>query len=189
MKRSRGQSLVETALMLPLLIMLVLNVVNLGYFFLIAVNLTGASRTTTEYAIMGPSTPASSTWPSVGPANGTAAGNLTVTYVAQQDLTGALWNPTAASVQICSPALGINSGTGLPNCQICSGSSCQTMNSGTTAPPSDPEGTFVLSEVTITYTFNALIPGQIFNIPMQAFSGICSGSSCTFVRRARMRSM
>ena len=33
-KNSRGQSLVETALMLPLLILLVLNVVNLGYFFL-----------------------------------------------------------------------------------------------------------------------------------------------------------
>ncbi len=34
-RSTRGQSLVETALMLPLLILVVLNVVNLGYFFLV----------------------------------------------------------------------------------------------------------------------------------------------------------
>lgn len=191
-KRSSGQSLVETALMLPLLIMIVLNVVNLGYFFLVVVNLTGTARTTTEYAIMGPSTPAASTWPAVGPANGTPAGNLTVTQVAQQDMTGALWNPAGASIQVCSPALGTTtSGSSvLANCQICSGTTCQAVNSGTTTPSADPEGSFVLNEVTVTYSFPTLIPGRIFNIPLQAFSGICTGSgNCTFTRRARMRAM
>jgi hypothetical protein len=172
--------------MLPLLIMVVLNVVNLGYFFLVLVNLTGSSRTTTEYAIMGPSTPAASAWPLPGPANGTAAGNLTVAYVAQQDMTGALWNQTAASIQICSPAIGTTGG--LTNCQICSGTTCSAVNSGTTAPPADPEGSFVLNEVTITYNFRTLIPGKIFNIPLQA-SALCNAGSCTFVRRARMRAM
>ena len=182
----RGQSLVETALMLPLLILLVFNVVNLGYFFLVIVNLTGAARTTTEYAIMGPSTPAASAWPSVGPADGTPAGNLTVTYVAQQDMTGALWNPAAASIEICSAALGTASG--LTNCQKCSGVTCSAVNSGTATPSADPEGTFVLNQVTITYTFTTLIPGKIFNIPLQA-SAMCNGGSCTFIRKAFMRAM
>src|SRR5581483_4215825 len=40
-RRARGQSLVETALMLPLLLLVVFNVVNLAYFFLVVINLTG----------------------------------------------------------------------------------------------------------------------------------------------------
>ena len=41
-KRSRGQSLVETVLLMPLVLLIVLNVVNFGYFFVVAVNLAAA---------------------------------------------------------------------------------------------------------------------------------------------------
>src|SRR5689334_20106191 len=107
--KNRGQALLETALMLPLLVLLVLNVVNLGYFFLVVINLTGTSRTSTLYSIEGSATPAQSPLPASGPGvtacNSTA--NLSVAYVAQQDMCGALSGPTVTSVTVCSAANGI----------------------------------------------------------------------------------
>ena len=44
-RRSRGQALIETALIMPLFLTIVLNAVNFGYFFLMALNLTSAART------------------------------------------------------------------------------------------------------------------------------------------------
>lgn len=188
-RNSRGQALVETALVTPLLVLLILNAVNFAYFFLVMLNLTAASRTAVEYAIMGPSTPAENPYPSVGPADATAAGKLTVSYVAQQDMTGAIWSPTTqATIQICSIALGIDGTTGLANCQNCTGTTCTGINSGTTAPPADP-GNFVLNQVKITYSFKTLIPGKIFNLALAA-TPICNTTgNCTFVRQANMRNM
>ena len=185
---SRGQSLVETALMLPLLLLLILSVVNMAYFFLVITNLTGAARSGAEYSAMGSSTPWAQPPPSPGPATGTN-GNFTVTYVVQQDMTGALWSPTGTNtqIQICSTALGFQAG-GLPKCQTCHGNTCGAAGAGSPQPAADPEGSFSLNEVTITYTFNTLVPGTIFNLPLRA-SGMCNGGSCTFVRRARMRVM
>jgi Flp pilus assembly protein TadG len=195
MTRDRsGQSLVETALMLPLLLVLVLNVVNLGYFFLIAINLTGSSRTSALYAITGSATPGATQLPPPG----SSSNLLSITYLAYQDMTGALWNPTGASVQICSPIItsggsGVN-GTGTSqkaNCNVCTNSSCTLITGASINPalPADPEApTFVLSQVSISYTFRTLFPGSIFNIPLQA-SPICNSGTCTFVRYANMRSM
>jgi Flp pilus assembly protein TadG len=189
---SRGQSLVETALMLPLLIMIVLNVVNLGYFFLVVINLTGAARTASLYAIQGSSTPAASQLPNPGSASTIGS----VTYLTFQDMTGALWNPTSASVQVCTEvnitgSSGTN-GTGSAtksNCVTCTSSSCGAVGTGTPAPNADPEApTFILNRVDIAYTFNTLIPGTIFNIPLQA-SAMCNSGTCTFSRHAEMRAM
>ena len=54
-----GQSLVETALLLPFMLALALNVINFGYFFVIAINLAAAPRSGALYSILGASTPAS----------------------------------------------------------------------------------------------------------------------------------
>ena len=201
-RNSRGQSLVETALMLPLLLLVVLNVVNLGYFFLVVTNLTGAARTSTLYSIEGSYTPyAQQEAPSGTATGGSGTGGIlstpgTVAYTVYQDLTGALWNPTAASVQVCSQ-MNINSGSGvngsgsaqLANCETCTSAGCGAAGGGSPAPSADPEApNFVLNQVDITYNFNTLIPGKIFNIPLQA-SALCTSGSCTFIRRARMRSM
>jgi len=193
-QNSRGQSLVETAIMLPLLLLVVFNVVNLGYFFLVAINLTGASRTSTLYSIVGSATPSASVLPSPGGSSNL----LSVTYLAFQDMTGALWNPTGATLQICSPIIvsagsGVN-GTGTSqkaNCNACDNSGCTAVAAASVNPPldADPEApTFVLNQVSITYTFRTLIPGRIFNIPLQATS-MCRGGTCTFVRLAEMRAM
>jgi TadE-like protein len=193
-KDSCGQSLVETALVLPLLLVVILNVVNLGYFFLVAINLTGSARTSTLYSIMGTATPSSAQLPPPGGSSNL----LSVTYLAYQDMTGALWNPTGASVQICSPIIvsggsGVN-GTGTSqkaNCNKCTNSSCTLVTGASINPalPADPEApTFVLNQVSITYTFSTLFPGSIFNLPLKA-APMCNGGTCTFVRTGLMRTM
>jgi len=201
---SRGQSLVETALMLPILIMIALNVVNLGYFFLVVINLTGASRTSTLYSIQGAATPAvSAIPPSGGTTPTTNVGS--VAYLVYQDLYGSVGNPTSVSVQVCSQAnvnssgSPVNTNTGnlvRTNCETCTSSAgCGAAGNGTPVPDFDPEaGTssttpgFVLNQVQITYTFSTLIPGTIFNIPLQA-SAMCNSGTCTFTRQAEMRAM
>ncbi|MCU1309699.1 MAG: TadE family protein [Candidatus Angelobacter sp.] len=194
---SRGQSLVETAVMLPLLLMALLNAVNFGYYFFVTLNLTATARNAATYSIQGPSTPVASVFPFAGPANGTTFGNSTVTYLAQQDMTGALWNPTAASVQVCSQTnldgsnSGIN-GTGSSartNCITCSGTTCGAVTTGSPIPNADPEApTFVLNRVDVTYVFPPIIPGTPFNIALLA-ANICSANSCTFIRHIEMRAM
>jgi hypothetical protein len=115
-------------------------------------------------------------------------------------LTGALWNPTGVTVQVCSQAnidvngQGVNTTNGAlrTNCEACTSAGCGaagTNGSGFPVPSADPEApTFVLSRVDIQYSFNTLIPGRIFNIPLQA-SAMCNAGACVFYRHAEMRAM
>ncbi len=195
-KYSRGQSLVETVLMLPLLVLLVLNVVNLGYFFLVIVNLTGTARSSTLYSIEGSYTPYATQEPGSGGSTPTTTPG-TVAYTAYQDMTGAVGNPTGASVQVCTQ-VNINSGTGsgvngtgsgqIANCETCTSSGCGAAGAGTLSTPSaDPEApSFVLNQVDIQYTFNTLFPGRIFNLPLQA-SAMCNAGTCIFTRTPTIR--
>ncbi len=52
-RENSGQALVETVLLLPLLMAIVLNAINFGYFFLMALNITSAARSGGLYSIMG----------------------------------------------------------------------------------------------------------------------------------------
>src|SRR5690242_7748656 len=53
-KRSReGQSLVEFALVLPMIVILIVNVVNFAGFFYAFVTVANASRSAGDYTIMG----------------------------------------------------------------------------------------------------------------------------------------
>jgi len=206
MRGSRGQSLVETAIMLPILLLLVLNVVNFGYFFLVIVNLSGAARSAALYAIEGGATPSAGSIPSSG---GSTPGTATdsVTYLIYQDLTGALSGATSVSVQVCSQAnldssgAGTNTNTGgklRTDCETCTSSGCSPLNgasasnsyNGGPVPDYDPEQPgFVLNRVDIQYTVTPLFPGTIFNIPLRA-SGMCnSGGTCNFFRHVEMRAM
>jgi Flp pilus assembly protein TadG len=207
LSNTRGQSLVETAIMLPLLILLVLNVVNFAYIFMVIVNLTGAARSAALYSIEGSYTPYALQEAPSGTGSGSSLLTTpgTVAYTAYQDLTGAVWNPTASTtkIQVCSQ-INTNSTTGsglntqggqqVANCLVCdSTNGCTPSNSfsGSPAPSADPEQpNFVLNEVDIQYQFNALFPGKIFNVALEAMpSAMCNAGTCTFTRRARMRSM
>ena len=194
MRDSRGQSLVETALTVPLLVLLVLNVVNFGYFFWVTTNLTAASRSATLYAIMGGASPSVS---QQLPPAGSPSNVLSISYLTVQDMTGPLAGPTTASIQVCSPSnlngsnAGVN-GSGAnqkSNCATCTGSTCGAVGTGSPAPSADPEApTFVLNRVDIVYTFQPLIQGTLFTLPLNA-AGMCNSGSCTFVRHVEMRSM
>lgn len=187
---SSGQSMVETALVLPLLLVIALNAINFGYFFVIAVNLTAAPRSGAEYSIQGFSTPSAISLPSAGPSTSVTS----VSYLTYRDMTGALYAPaTNGSIRVCSQTVGLNSdGTVM----------CASYGSPATYPAvvADPEriggaGTppaFALHVVDVVYRFSPLIPGSPFNIVLLA-SPICSSSngsaSCQFHRQALMRAM
>jgi Flp pilus assembly protein TadG len=190
---SRGQSLVETTLMIPVLLLLILNALNVGYFLFVTLNLTSATRSGIEYAIQGSATPYST---SLATATGTTAS--TVSFLIYQEMTGALYAPGSVTVQVCSPNLGTN-GTGstqTSQCQTCTNSSCGsvTTNNGSPAPHSDPEVTsgFALTRVDVIYTFSTIVPATPFNLIVASFP-TCSSSggnvSCTFARHAEMRAM
>jgi Flp pilus assembly protein TadG len=190
---SRGQSLVETALMIPLLLLLILNAVNVGYFFLVTLNLTSATRTGIEYAIEGSSTPSNGSLPT---ATGTTAD--AVSYLIYQEMTGALNAPGGVQVQVCSANLG-STGSGASatsKCQTCTNSGCSggTTGGGSPVPDADPESVngFALNRVDVTYKFNTLIPATPFSLIVASFPSCSSSSgsvSCTFSRHAEMRAM
>jgi len=187
-----GQSLVETVLILPVLLLILLNAVNFGYFYLVTLNLTSATRAGAEYAMLGSSTPAGTALP---PAAGTSPS--TGSYLTYQDITGGLGSPGGATVQVCSANLG-TSGTGASQTAKClsctSSTSCSsTAGTGSPVPDSDPEApTFVLNRVDITYTFSPLIPGTPFGLALLPLSACTSSSgsvSCSFHRQVSMRAM
>ena len=186
-----GQSLVETVLLMPLLLLIVLNVVNFGYFFVVAVNLAAAPRSGVEYSILGFATPGSFALPQPGPPSTTTS----ISYLSQQDLTGAINTPTGASIQVCSVTIGM-SGTGsgqVTKCVTCTGSTCGAAGPGSPAPDPDPEAPFfILNRVDVTYSFSPLIPGTPFGLALLPIS-TCSSSSgnvtCTFHRQVSMREM
>lgn len=189
-RRQSGQSLVEAVLLLPLLLLVLLNAVNFGYFYLVAMNLTSASRSGALYAMMGSSTPAGTALP---PAAGTST--LTASYLTYQDMTGALGSPGTAKIQVCSANLGVN-GTGstqTANCATCTNSTTCAAGAANPTPDSDPEAPkFVLNRVDVSYTFVPLIPGTPFGLALLPLSACTSSNgsvTCTFHRQVSVRAM
>jgi Flp pilus assembly protein TadG len=195
-----GQALVETALILPFLLFLVLNAVNFAYFFLMAVNITAASRTSGIYSVMGNATPASAALPAAGPPT-TACPATTVTTtvsdLAFQDLCGSVYSPSTSNtgVQVCSSSVGVlNPGTTTMQSQ------CTTYGVGSfPSAEADPERNaantapaFLLNRVDVAYQFSPPIPLSPFNIVALA-TPVCTSSggtvTCTFYRHIVMREM
>src|SRR5262250_164628 len=73
----RGQALIETAVSLPFLLALAFNVINFGYFFVIAVNLASSPRTGTLYSIFGSQTPSTPGLPTPALVNTLTKADLT----------------------------------------------------------------------------------------------------------------
>ena len=185
-RSSSGQSLVETALLLPVLLMLLFNAMNFGYFFLVALNMAAASRSGAAYSIQGYSSPSAGLLPTAGPSTTTG----TVSYLTYQDMAGAIYSPASTPIQVCSQAVGLNNGgagTQAAKCAAFGGAYSFP------AASSDPESpSFVLNQVDVAYTFSPLINGAIFNILVLA-APVCSSTSgavsCTFHRQVLMRAM
>jgi hypothetical protein len=188
-----GQSIVETVMMMPILLLLLLNAVNFGYFFFTITNLAVAPRMGVEYSIIGNATPAAIALPPTGPATNVFSSSF-LTY---EDMRGALNAPAAnASVQVCSPSAGIvNPGTTTAKaaCVVYPGTGVTytfpaaqvdpELNAGNTAPA------FVLHQVDVAYKFNPLIPGTPFNILLLTFPTCNASGVCVIHRQSVMRGM
>jgi Flp pilus assembly protein TadG len=167
---SRGQSLVETALMIPLLLVLILNAVNFGYFLLVTLNLTSAARSGIEYAIQGSSAVANSSLPQEGTLSQSNVN--TVDAVIAKEL-GSFTSNGTLTVKVCTTG---SSNGPQPLCQN---------------GDNDPESAkgFALSRVDITYKFKTLIPTAPFNLVVGSLPPCNLSGACTFIRRAEMRAM
>ncbi len=168
LRSDSGQSLLETAVMIPLLLIVAFNAINFGHAFFVAINMAAAPRQGAEFSIQGFDTPAYPTLATDGQVS-------TLTY---SDVTSVLPNSTTTPMQVCTSNDGFT-GTGTSTRVNCTAYN----NSGGTAfpnPASDPEApVFVLHRVDVRYTPNPLIPGRIFNV-LPAF---------TYHRQVSMRAM
>jgi len=188
-----GQSIVETVLMMPVLLLFLLNAINFGYFFLTITNLAAAPRMGVEYSIMGGATPSAIALPATGPTTNA----LSSSFLTYEDMRGALNAPTAnASVQVCSPSAGIvNPGTTTAKaaCVTYPGTGVTftfpaaqvdpELNAGSTAPA------FLLHQVDVAYKFTPLIPGTPFNILLLTFPTCDANGVCVLHRQSVMRGM
>ena len=149
-----GQSLLETALFLPILVLVMAYAVDYGYFFLVAADLTSASHNAVEYSIQGYQGPAQVSVPAAGPiATVTSVASLAV---ADLNLLNA---STTTTVQVCSKSLGMSG-----NLPVCASYG----PAGTAyTPATDPEApTFVLQRVDVTYTVKPPVPISFFKVTL-----------------------
>lgn len=152
LKRDGGQSLIETAIFLPILILLVAYAVDFGYFFIVAANLTSASRNAAEYSIQGFASPAQSALPIAGP----ITTNTSVAALAVGDLSSLAASSSTTSVEVCSKILGTTNNV----------TNCASYGPAGTVftPAADPEApTFFLNRVDVTYTVQPPIPMSFFS--------------------------
>jgi Flp pilus assembly protein TadG len=163
-----GQSLLETAMAMPLLLGLAFNIINWGYLWFMVLALSAAPRTGAQYATQGGQAINSGGNPST-----TAVRNLVI-----ENLTNAVVGATSSnvSVQVCSKSLGVNSTTHIALCDT-SGPAYSFP-----APAADPEAPrYVLDRVDVAYTVTPIIPGTAFSVILP--------SNLTFHRQVSMRSL
>jgi Flp pilus assembly protein TadG len=149
----RGQSVIEMALIVPLLMLLVFAAVDYGYYFIVAAGLTSSARNATEYAIQGFASPSSgyssATMPSPPPA-GSISTVGSVAALAVADLKSFPLSTTQTTVQVCSSTV-TSKGT----------VACQTWGASSKSwtPHTDPEPTkFQLYRVDILYHISPPLP-------------------------------
>lgn len=141
--QERGQALIESALVLPILFLLIFNLVNFGGFFYAWITVANAARAGANYAILGGA--------SVG-APGTPSG-AQISSVITQDVQS-LHNSASVSVNACQ--VNDSSGTVVKTSIV---GSCGSM----TSLPTDPEPTnYVMTVVDVTYTYQPFIPAFSF---------------------------
>src|SRR5262249_26559087 len=147
-KGQSGQSLLETALAMPLLLGLAFNIVNFGYMWFMVLTLSAAPRMGVQYATQGGAS---------GTA-GAAPNTTSVSDLVYENLTHAISGASASnvSVQVCSSAKGVNGVTNVALCdQFGPAFSFPT-------PAADPEAPlFVLDRVDVKYTLQPIIPGTV----------------------------
>jgi Flp pilus assembly protein TadG len=163
-----GQSLLETAVAMPLLLAIAFNLINLGYFWFMVLSLAAAPRQGVQYSTQGGQATTTTSSPST-----TAVSNLVY-----ENMTNAVHGATTlnTSVRVCTSALGVNSSTHIA---LCNSFGPAATFSAVAADPEAP--VFVLNRVDVGYTVTPLIRGSAFNVVLPA--------NMNFHRQVSMRSL
>ncbi len=166
-KGQEGQSLLETAMALPLLLGLAFNIINWGYLWFMVLALSAAPRMGVQYATQGGAA-----------GTATAPATTAVRDLVWENLTNAVRGATTSNVavQVCSSAKGVDPSTGIAQ--------CDQFGPAYTfpAPGADPEQpVYVLDRVDVEYTVTPIIPGAAFNVILPA--------NLKFHRQVSMRSL
>ena len=169
-KGQDGQSLLETAMAMPLLLGLAFNLINFGYMWFMVLTLAAAPRMGAQYATQGGAAGTATAVPST----------TAVTNLVWDNVTNAVHGATTSTVavQVCTSAKGV-SGTGSSTI-----AQCDQFGPAFTfsAPAADPEApVFVLDRVDVEYTVTPIIPGTAFNVILPA--------NLKFHRQVSMRSL
>jgi len=162
-----GSSLIETALVMPVLVLMLCFAVDIGYFFIVAANLASSSRVAVLYSGQGFISPAQQALPSAG-TSGSLSDTAGVAGLAGGDLSGLANMTTKTTVQVCSKAIGV---THTSNGYI---TQCSTYPSGSLSftPDQDPESSsgLLTQRVDVVYTVTPPIPVDYFNFTMPALT-------------------
>lgn len=148
-RHDEGQSLLETAIAMPLLLGIAFNLINLGYFWFVVLSLAAAPRQGVQYSAQGGASLTSASVPSA-----TAVSTLVF-----DNMTNAVHGASTANtgVRIC---MGINPATGGANCTFFGDTSITF-----SAVAGDPEApVFALNQVDVGYRVTPIIPGTAFNV-------------------------
>ena len=166
-RNNEGQSLLETAVAMPLLLGIAFNIINLGYFWFTILTMSAAPRVGVQYSAQG----------SVSVGTTAAPSASTVSALVYDNMTHAINGSTSSNtaVRVCSTAVGVNP-AGVSQCSSFGPSFAFTAN---TADPEAP--VFVLNRVDVGYTVTPLIPGGAFNVVLP--------STLNFQRHVSMRSL
>ncbi len=152
-QHDEGQSLLETAIAMPLLLGIAFNLINLGYFWFLVLSLAAAPRQGVQYSAQGGASISTVSAPSA----------TAVSALVFDNMTNAVHGATASNtgVRVC---MGTNPATGGANCTLFGDTSITF-----SAVPGDPEGpVFALNQVDVGYRVTPIIPGTAFNVVLPA---------------------
>jgi hypothetical protein len=159
----RGSSMVETAMVLPVLILMLCFAIDIGYFFIVAANLVSSSRIAVLYSGQGFVSPGQPQLPSAG-TSGSLTDTAGVAGLAGGDLSGLGSMASKTSIQVCSKKLGV---TQTSNGYI---TNCSTYPAGSLSftPDQDPASNYgmLTQRVDVVYTVTPPIPVDFFTFTM-----------------------
>ena len=165
-----GQSLLETAIAVPLMLGLAFNAINLGYIWFLMITLSAAPRQGVQYSAQG------------GQAAGlnSSPGTTAVSNLVYDNLTNSIKGATSGNtgVRVCTNAKGV-AGTGTSQVSQCDSFGPSNSYSAVAADPEAP--VYVLNRVDVVYTITPIIPGSAFMAVLP--------SNLKFHRQVSMRSL
>jgi Flp pilus assembly protein TadG len=167
-RHDEGQSLLETAVAMPLLLGIAFNLINLGYFWFVVLSLAAAPRQGVQYSAQGGATLTTASAPSA----------TAVSALVFDNMTNAVHGATTSNtgVRVCSTSVGVDPNTHVAQC------SSFGKTFAFSAVAADPEApVFVLNRVDVGYTVTPVIPGTAFNVVLP--------STMDFRRQVSMRSL